>query len=88
MVFTGVLLLEIVCLISSNFLATEVAADLMLLIPPCRSSLDFLLVRLGLKIIGIISILKLKVFLYKLTTFINYTVHASNLISYLVLIAS
>jgi hypothetical protein len=33
-VFIGVLLLDIVCLISSNFLATDVAALRMLLIEP------------------------------------------------------
>jgi len=47
-VFVGVELAEITPLISSNFLVSELAADLMLLRLPWISSFDFLPVRLGL----------------------------------------
>lgn len=53
---TGVLLAEIASLISSIFLATDVAADLRLLIPPIINSFDFFEVKLlGLKILCINS---------------------------------
>lgn len=46
----GVLFADTASLISSNFLATDVAANFKLFSPPIRSSLDFFDVRLlGLK---------------------------------------
>jgi hypothetical protein len=48
-VLIGVLLFEIECLISSNFLATDVAALRMLLIPPWIISFDFFPVSEGLR---------------------------------------
>lgn len=42
----GVLFADTASLISSNFLATDVAANLRLFKPPIRSSLDFLEVKL------------------------------------------
>lgn len=47
-VLTGVEFADIASFISSNLLATEVAANLMVLMPPWIISPDFLLVKLGL----------------------------------------
>lgn len=47
-VFVGVELADITPLISSNFLVSELAADLMLLRLPWINSFDFLPVKLGL----------------------------------------
>lgn len=46
----GVLFADIASLISSSFFATDVAACLILLRPPCRISFDFRPVRLGLEV--------------------------------------